>query len=92
MSWQTNVEVGRLITAARLRRGWTKDDLARELGEHRSRSTISKAEAGQGVGFGALLDVIELLPEVGGGAIKMIRTAQRAHYLERPGRSPTEGP
>jgi hypothetical protein len=73
----TSVEVGRAITQARQRRGWTQEILRDQLGSRR-RSAIARWEAGLGIGISALLEVIGLMPEVGDHLIVMIRRAQQA--------------
>jgi DNA-binding XRE family transcriptional regulator len=78
-----NLELGRLIAQARARRGWSQPELARRLGEHRHAGQITRIERGYGCGWAALLELIQVLPEIGGGAIRMIRRAQRARLAER---------
>jgi hypothetical protein len=73
-----SVEVGRVIAQARQRRGWSQTTLRDQLGEHRRRNAIARWEAGLGIGIGALLEVVGLMPEVGDSVIGMIRRAQQA--------------
>jgi transcriptional regulator with XRE-family HTH domain len=83
MNDPTSLIVGRIIAQARLRRGWTQPDLAKRLGEHRHAGQVTKIERGYGVSVANLLEIIEVMPEVGGGVIRLIRRAQRVHLEER---------
>jgi hypothetical protein len=85
-------EIGDLIRLARERRGWTADDLIAAMGNRIPKQAIWHWESGRGIGIGSLLEVISAMPEVGGALIRLVRRAQRARYLERPGRSPMKGP
>jgi transcriptional regulator with XRE-family HTH domain len=84
-------EVGDAIRAARERRGWSMDDLIAAMGNRIPKQAVHHWEAGRGIGINSLLTVAAAMPEVGGYVIRMVHRAQRAHYLERPGRSPTKG-
>jgi transcriptional regulator with XRE-family HTH domain len=72
-----SIEVGQLIAHLRQRRGWSQEALLEHLGQHRHKNMISKWERGHGVGVGALLELVGVMPELGDHLIALIRRAQQ---------------